>query len=90
MVDLEGDIALLDHALGGADDRAVAGDLDEDLLTDVVLIALDRDEITIGEHHDIVRERRRGRRRTNSTDHRYRGERHAQQGDNEPPPTRQP
>src|SRR4029079_8133491 len=53
-------IAFLDGADGRADDLAVTGDLDEALLADVVLVALDRDEVSIGEHDDVVRERRYG------------------------------
>jgi hypothetical protein len=60
VVDLEGDITGLDDALGGADHLARSLDLDERGLVDVVLVALDGDEVAVRKDHDVVREGRDG------------------------------
>ena len=61
MVDLEGDVALGDDGPGGADDLAAAHDLEQRGLADVVLEALDRDEVAVGEDDEVVGERRHRR-----------------------------
>jgi hypothetical protein len=63
VVDLEGDVALGDERLGRPDDADPwPGDLDGRGLPDVVLVALDRDEVAVGEGDDVVGKGRHGRR----------------------------
>src|SRR5215211_2713406 len=71
MVDLEGDVALLDDGLGRADDLAGARHLEQGRLADAALEALDGDEVAVGEDHEVVGKGGHGRR----GDERARGER---------------
>ena len=70
VVDLERHVTRVDDVLRGTDDLPAADDLEHRRLADVILEALDRDEVPIREDDDVVRERGRRRGRDAGRDQR--------------------